>query len=595
MRPASSSNPPQTHVALAQGSGHPQSLKQSPFWLLGMLVGTILLGAYLWSTKGMTQGRFIFALDDPYISMGIAKNLVQAGTWGTSPQDFSSASSSILWPLALAVGFVGTRFSPYTPHLLNLIALIWAALQVRTIVARQLPRMRSQSFWSLFLFWIPAMAAPVTTLLLTGLEHIWHWVAVFAAVDAAAVALAEPNNHKKERKAIYWAAALTLVRYESMALVAIVALLFFACRRYLGALKYGAVGFAPVVLFGIWSKTQGGMFFPNSLVLKASPGGAGLLGKLWVAVERSYHSLSHHTAYTLLIVSAILTLSLLLARQRWKLFGPRRIVAVHLVCFVGMALAHSAFASFGWLYRYEAYLLAWGSFAVLLGLLQLLQARLDAQPISIAKSALGASQAVISRFFSRQGWAWYRNLALAFCVGYAGHLLWKRSRHASRRAVLATRNIYEQQYQFARFLQEHYPNQAIALNDIGTSSFFPDIRVIDLYGLGSTKVAVWKKNHSFSQAKIDSLAKEYKVPAAIIYDGWFQRLGGMPKPWVRVGGWKIHNNVVCGGDTISFYGTSPAHAKALAQKLKAFAPKLPDRVEILPEANFDIGRSKGRG
>lgn len=559
-----------------------------------MLVGFILLAAYVWSTKDMTQGRFIFALDDPYISMGIAKNLVQAGTWGTSPTDFSSASSSILWPIALALSFIVTRFSPYTPHLLNLIALTWAAFQVRRIVARQLPRLRSQSFWSLALFWIPAMAAPVTTLLLTGLEHIWHWVAVFAAVDIAAVALAEPNNKKQERTAIYWAAALTLVRYESMALVAIIPLLFVASRRFIAALKYGAVGFAPVVLFGLWSKAQGGMFFPNSLILKASPGGNGLLGKIWVAIERSHHSLSHHTAFSLLIVSAILVLGLLLARRRWAMVGPRRVLAVHLISFVGMALAHSAFASFGWLYRYEAYLLTWGSFAVLLGLLQLLQTRLDAQPRSIATSLLGASQAVWSRFFAQRGWAWYRSLALVLCVGYSGYLLWHRSRHASARAVLATRNIYEQQYQFARFLQEHYPNQAIALNDIGTSSFFPDIRVIDLYGLGSTKVAALKKKNAFRQANIDALASEYKVPVAIIYDSWFRRYGGMPKSWVRVGKWKIQNNVICGGDTISFYATSPTQAKILEKKLKAFAQKLPKRVKVLSESNFDIGRSKGK-
>lgn len=571
-----------------------QRLKRSPFWLLGMLVGFILLCVYLWRTHAMTQGHFIFALDDPYISMGIAKNLVQAGTWGTSAQDFSSASSSILWPIALAIGFVGTRFSPYTPYLLNLAALIFAALHVRRIVARQLPRMRSQSFWSLLLFWMPAMAAPVTTLLLTGLEHIWHWVAVFCAVDAAAVALACPQDKKLEKRAILWAAALTLVRYESMALVAIVALLFLASHRFFAALKYGASGFAPVILFGLWSMTQGAMFFPNSLVLKASPGGAGLLGKVYVALERSYHSLSHHTAYSLLIVSAILTLGLLLVKQRWKLQGPRRICAIHLISFVGMALAHSAFASFGWLYRYEAYLLAWGSFAISLGLLQLLQARLDQQPISIANSPIGATQAVLSRFFSQRGWAWYRNLALAACTLYSGQLLWKRSLHASHRAVLATRNIYEQQYQFARFLGEHYPGQAIALNDIGTSSFFPDVRVIDLYGLGSTKIAMLKKRRAFNQAKIKALGEEYKVPAAIIYDGWFRGYGGMPKSWVRVGGWKIHNNVVCGGDTISFYGTSPAHAQDLAKKLRAFAPKLPKRVQILPEPGFDLGRSKGR-
>lgn len=564
-------------------------------WVVGVLAGLLWLVAYIWRSAPLTEGHFIFALDDPYISMGIAKNLLQSGTWGTSPQDFSSASSSILWPIALAISFIVTRFSPYTPYLLNLGALLWGAYLVRKIVFRELGRMRSKSFWSLALFWIPALAAPVTSLLLTGLEHIWHWIAVFSAVDYAAVAMADPQDKQKEKRALWWAMALTLVRYETMALVGIVGLLFMTHRRFIVGLKYWAAGSAPVVIFGLWSMMQGGMFFPNSLVLKASPGGHGLWGKILVAFERSGHSLTHNTAYSLLIVAAALILILIVQKGRrfWELSipAPYKTLSLHLLCFSGMALAHSAFASFGWLFRYEAYLLAWGSFSILLGLLLLLQTRLAHQPRSIATSPVDAAVAVASTILKKRGWAWYHSLALIGCVLYSGHLLRVRSQHASKRALLATRNIYEQQYQFSRFLKEHYPGQAIAMNDIGAASFFPGVRVIDLYGLGSTEVAIMKNKRQFQQHNIAELAQQYKVPVAIVYDRWFRGYGGMPPTWSRVGRWKIRNNVICGDHEISFYSTDPKQAQALAQKLRAFAPKLPARVDVVSDPGFDLGAS----
>lgn len=563
-------------------------------WVLGMVAGLVCLALYVLRTRGLTEGHFIYALDDPYISMGIAKNLLQSGTWGTSPVDFSSASSSIIWPIALAVSFLFTAISPLSPYLLNLIALVWGALLVRRIVQRQLPHLRSLAFWSLALFWLSAMAAPVTTLLLTGLEHIWHWIAVLSAIDAAALSMTTPNKARNAKIALAWAPALTLVRYESMALVVLVAALFALHRRFGLALRYLAAGFAPVVLFGLWSMLQGAMFFPNSLVIKASPNGAGLGGKLLIALQRSWDSLYHHASLSTLMLAATLLLWALMGRKLKRSWpAQRRVCVIHLLCFLAMSLAHAGFASFGWLYRYEAYLLAWGTFGVLLGLLHLLESRLDRQPLSIARSAWGASQACLSTFMDQRGWIWYRNLALAACVGWGGYIIALRSNRASGRALLATRNIYEQQYQFAKFLGRYYPEQSIALNDIGAASFFPSVRVVDLYGLGNTEVAKLKREKRYKQAHIEAIGREQDVPVAIVYDRWFHIYGGMPESWTRVGRWRIRNNVVCGDEAITFYGTSPTQAKSLAAKLREFSRELPERVIIESAPAFDINRPKG--
>ncbi len=51
------------------------------------------------------NGIFVYALDDPYIHLTIARNVALSGIWGIAPGEFSSASSSILWPLILSLPY----------------------------------------------------------------------------------------------------------------------------------------------------------------------------------------------------------------------------------------------------------------------------------------------------------------------------------------------------------------------------------------------------------------------------------------------------------------------------------------------------------
>src|SRR5882762_8810665 len=61
-----------------------------------------LTAALIGRMRAMTEGHFVYPLDDSYIHMAMAKTLVRHGSWGLSPGQFEPASSSPLWTLLLA-------------------------------------------------------------------------------------------------------------------------------------------------------------------------------------------------------------------------------------------------------------------------------------------------------------------------------------------------------------------------------------------------------------------------------------------------------------------------------------------------------------
>src|SRR5579872_596074 len=52
-----------------------------------------------------TDGNFSYPLDDSFIHLAVAKTLAFKGVWGISKYEFASASSSILYPMLVAMVF----------------------------------------------------------------------------------------------------------------------------------------------------------------------------------------------------------------------------------------------------------------------------------------------------------------------------------------------------------------------------------------------------------------------------------------------------------------------------------------------------------
>jgi hypothetical protein len=68
--------------------------------ILWIIVATILVLSII-----RNQGHVVYALDDAYIHMAIAKNFAQHGVWGITQYGFTSSSSSLLYTLLLSQQF----------------------------------------------------------------------------------------------------------------------------------------------------------------------------------------------------------------------------------------------------------------------------------------------------------------------------------------------------------------------------------------------------------------------------------------------------------------------------------------------------------
>ena len=64
-----------------------------PFIIAIIVLWTAILIIFKESTA-LNQGIFTYVLDDPYIHMDMAKNLVLHGVWGVDQYGFTSSSSS---------------------------------------------------------------------------------------------------------------------------------------------------------------------------------------------------------------------------------------------------------------------------------------------------------------------------------------------------------------------------------------------------------------------------------------------------------------------------------------------------------------------
>ena len=512
-------------------------LKKS-HWPLVIVAAVVLLiiAVQLALSLKRNQGHFVYALDDAYIHMAIARNLARYGVWGVTRYEFSSSTSSLLWTLILAAIYLFTS-SPYVPLILNIICAI-VAVVLADYVLRQSAMGTLRRLMLLLAF---ALLTPVVPLVFSGMEHTAHVISALGLAYFSAAFIAGDRPKKNYAGIVIFLAALTpLIRYEGLFLVAVVAALLAWKRRYATASLVVIVAVVPLALYGLFSWKHGSFLLPNPVLLKGSIPRSGVFPFLENAarvVLAAPHLLSLWLLAVFLLIAGRVD-------QRSRIL---------LVIFALTAAIHILFARVGWFFRYEAYLIALGILVDGAALLEWIERRKRETVLPIVLVVLLAFVSAVFLLF--------------------------RANKAITETVPAMQNIYEQHYQMATFLREHYQGASVAANDIGAINYFADIRCLDLLGLGSDEVTKAKLMGQYDSSRIDQLAQSHQVKIAMIYSGWYEKEGGVPPRWIKVGEWNIHDCVVCGAPVVSFFAVEPAEAEKLKRNLREFSGRLPSTID----------------
>lgn len=451
----------------------------------------------------INAGVFAYTLDDPYIHLALADNLWR-GHYGVNAGEFSSPSSSILWPFLLAP-FAARALGEYIPLLLNvLLSLATLALVARLAVRHfaALDLRHSEGVAAAFVAFF-VIATNMIGLVFNGMEHSAHVLSVAAVVAG----LDELRTRGRIRALLVAGIVLgPLIRYEGLVISAAALAIVFVDGRRLPAVMLGVIVAATLGGFSLFLMALELAPLPNSVLAKSIAADGGLLQQLFAQPERNKYVMR-------LLVLTLLVLAALAARRRQWL--PLLLAAPVLV--------HLAVGRFGWYHRYEMYVIAWSLLALLIN-------------AAAMRDLCGRRPSV--------------RVAFVMVLLIAGFGIGKLLGKALMTLPHAASNIAEQHFLMRDIARAH--GGAVALNDIGVVAYRSPHYVLDLWGLASYEAL----QHRLRGDDIDwvqAAVEQHSVQLAMVYDNWFPE---MPPSWRRVGELRLlHTLTSAGADRVTVYAT----------------------------------------
>ncbi|MNK18786.1 hypothetical protein D3C87_369980 [compost metagenome] len=485
-------------------------------------------------------GRYIYPLDDSYIHLSMAKNFADFSVWGITQYEFSSTTSSPLFTFLLAIllkVFGNWEYIPLVANSLAGVALIF--------VFHQYLKQFSKVTYIIFLSSL-VLLMPLHLMIMTGMEHVFHALTMVLVLFAFKKYLDNEAPRNFSNLALL-AILATGFRYESLFFIFFMCVyLFFVKREYFQSIALGLFAITPVLVYGWISLDHGSFFLPNSLILKGNTND-GIVGFLTRVAGNAYRGIS------VLILILILIVQIFIKSKTQNVFIDKiKNNAIPIVVFCGFAV-HLLFANFGWLIRYEAYLVVVILFAIAPFAEDVFQKKIGNQVLKFAMAIL---------------------LFITFSMRFFPML---------KNQPKASKNIFDQQIQLADFLHKYYRNSKVVANDIGAITYFNNVHLLDTYGLGSIEVAKLRKedhgkftDNKKLQAYIYNTAKMQDFEVALVFDEWVK----MPDYFLKVGTLTIQNNYMAGGTTVSFYSIKKENTDKVRNQLVEFSKQTPKDVII---------------
>lgn len=505
-----------------------------------LLVGSGFLGLLilveLAAILALNDGLLVYTLDDAYIHLALAENII-SGHYGVNDGEFSAPSSSILWPLLMAP----VAAHEYAPWLINSLAAgvtVFFFIRILRLVVG-VPRNHRLNFFISLMVVLLILATNLTGLIYTGMEHSLQLLLVVMIAYGLMVEIEEDRLEPWLLVAIVLA---PLIRYENAA-ISVAALGYLLLRRYLKPVALASLVLAVLIGgFSLFLTSLGLDLLPTSVIAKSSMLGEG--SRIDAIVANLNVALRHQQGLVLMAAGLVLGGYALLVRNRRK----RQLALVSALAI----LLHVLVGKYGWYNRYEVYI--W-SFMLLVGLYLLapwIKAALQGNPRKFMAVVVGAAAFV----------------ALTTTTYILGLFT----------VPVAANNIYEQHYQMHRFVVHVY-NGPVAVNDLGYVSYKNDHYVLDLGGLASRAVLTYRHNGDDDGVWMTMLADEHEIGLVMIYDEWFNRI---PETWIKLGELELSKaRITPPHRTVSFYATSSQAYAGIAAKLPPFIETLPPGVRFL--------------
>ncbi|NOS84777.1 MAG: hypothetical protein HOP31_06530 [Ignavibacteria bacterium] len=526
-------------------------MKSNSSIIAAYAVYVFFAAAILIASIQINDGHFVYALDDTYIHMSIADNLTTSGNFATNKIHFASASSSPMWVLIISSVYLAAGKNLMTPFIVN---FLFQLLSI-TVLNFAIKKSGVTKYTLLYMLAL-ILITPFPAVLFAGMEHS---VQIFFTLVFVFFSLNLVSSGKKLTKFDLPVILISSfffggIRYEDLILVFIVCMLLFLSGRRLFSLGVLTSGALPMLAYGLFSTSHGGMFFPNTLLLKSSLPALNAEG----IVRFISKAFSNITEPHILVMLAVLTLLYMINFNKGLKFRDIKqlllfVTAISLI--INMCIIE--YNHNGSFYRYEAYLIALGILAVSLsihGITNNIKNYFSAINSKFVKASVFLLMfVVLSPLFVRM-------------LTAAGIL------HASM-------EYYKQQYQMAQFCKSYAGDMTIALNDIGMVNYYTENKIFDLLGLADIDVAKHRLNGTYNTSVIESLGKKENVKLVMCYGDWFDEYGGLPASWKKIAGWTMTDrNLYLGNSTVDIYVTDPADENYIREKLIEYSGRLPKSV-----------------
>ncbi len=498
------------------------------------------------------ESNYIYPLDDTYIHLSISKNLAEKGIWGVTGHEFTSSSSSILYTLILSLfTFIGGS-NDILPLIINIfisyfiILFLYSFFKPVIFISGKEKTNQIASLLILSLIVLTLIIEfPLVALTMSGMEHSLQILINLTFINLFIRYISE-NESKALTKLYLISILVPLVRYEGIFIIALALFFLILKKEYKNFWKLMIFSSSAIIFYGIISIYNGWYFLPNSILLKSNkPTSFDIISIINYILSWVIKLISEKHLLTIVISSsAILWFNL---KLRLPVYSNRNLWLVFTLVLIPL---HLAFAKTGWVYRYEAYLVAIGLISIMYN------------SIEIFKYADLKLRNLI--------------VVMMLLTLFANGL---RAYDSLVDVPTMSKNIYHQQYQMAKFISKYNNKSTVVLGDIGACCYYTDIKLIDLVALGSLETLKLKIDKKFTKKEIFKLAESKNAEIAILYKDAFSEF--IPEQWIELESWKISDNKGCFKDIVTFYSIKTE--KFIEQKLnlEEFSKDLPIEVQRL--------------